>query len=362
MFGFSFLTGSSTDNELPNIFPMPILEKDFVAIDVKNIYNKILTDVMERTHGIPKEIQPLLWDNCLANEIKDGLVTMLAKAMANKQDLFIVYFASLKLIRLAKDTEIVEIKEGYKKNGEPVKVEDGGTGIFVSFRNYDRTDMVKFYSALEYCALTGLWKQSNASKSLQIKIDQLRASVSLADSSMAKAQAKKIADGMKNGNDVLTDAKDIIDTLKPDLTATDSTMKFIAQKRSFYLGMPASYWTGEQDAGVGDTGKGDTKLTERGLKNYYFSIAKPVLEALFSIAKLTFKSEDNEGLSTALETLKTMDITSDEYLSKDNKTLIVNKSFGLDENEEGDEPEEVEPPPVDPNAPPPNPAAPPPKE
>jgi hypothetical protein len=197
--------------------------------------------------------------------------------------------------------------------------------------------MVKFYSQLEYCAIGGLWKQSNISKAIQLKLTDLRGSVSLTDSADVKTQAVALAKGLAEGKDVMLDAKDILETAKPDMTALTSTMDFIAQKRSFYLGMPATYLTGEQSKGLGDSGKGDSKATERGLKAYYFSVAKPVVEGIFKI-KTTFKSEDSEGLSTALETLKTMDITSDEYLSRENKTLVVNKAFGLDASEKGDEP------------------------
>jgi len=36
-----------------------------------------------------------------------------------------------------------------------------------------------------------------------------------------------------------------------------------------------------------------------------------------------------------------MDTTSNEFLSQENKTKVVNKAFGLDEDEVGDEPEPV---------------------
>ncbi len=350
---FNFLGGSASNTELPDIFPMPISEKDFVAIDVQNIYARILTDTLERTQGIPAEAQSLLWDNCLASEKQDGLVTLLAKAMATKSELFVVYFKALKVIRKATPEEMAEIKAGYKEKAEPVQVEGGGMGLFISFKEYGRTDMVKFYSQLEYCSVGGLWKQGNISKAIQLKFTDLRGSVSLGDSAETKAQAKLIAAGLGNGKDIMLDAKDIVETAKPDLSATTNAMEFIAQKRSFYLGMPATYLTGEQAKGLGDSGKGDSKATERGLKGYYFSIAKPVVEGIFTV-KTTFKSEDSEGLSTALETLKTMDTTSDEFLNRENKTKVVNKAFGFDESEKGDPPKKVEVvPSVDPNAKPP---------
>lgn len=361
--GFFNWLGGSQNTELPDIYPMPIKQDDFVAIDVQNIYTRILTDVMERTSGVPENAQPLLWDNCLGSERQDGLVTLIAKAMSTKSDLYLVYNKGLNVLRIATEDEKAKIREGYKKKAEPVSLDDGGKGVYVTFAKYTRTDMVKFYSLLEYCSVGGLWKQGNISKAIQLKFTDLRGSVSLGDSADTKTQAKTIATGLASGKDIMLDAKDIVETAKPDLTATTASIDFIAQKRSFYLGMPATYLTGEQAKGLGDSGKGDTKATERGLKAYYFSIAKPVVEQLFGV-KTTFKSEDSEGLSAALETLKTMDTTSDEFLNRENKTKVVNKAFGFDENEKGDPPKKVEtPPPADPNAPPPKvPApAPPPK-
>lgn len=329
---FSFLALESKKTQLPDIFPIPISQRDFVEIDTKVIYRRILTDVVERTFGIPEVVQPLFWDNCLASEKPDGLLSMLSKAMAKKGQLYLVYKPDLKVIRLATSQEEQQIREDYKQRGE------SQIGIYVTFQNYDLTDMVKFYSQLEYCAVGSLWKQGNISKAIQLKLTDLRASIGVADSAEAKAQAETMAQGLKEGQDIMLDAKDMVELSKPDLTATNSMLDVIAQKRSFYLGMPSSYITGLLSGGLGDTGKGDQKAVERGLKGYYFSVIKPVVDGLFGV-NTSFKSEDAEGLQTALQTLQTMDVTSDEYLSKENKTIVVNKAFGLDINERGDEPE-----------------------
>lgn len=330
----------NSSDSLPDIFPIPISKESFVAIDVQNIYTRILTDVLERTQGIPEEGKNLLWDNCLGSEKQDGLVTLIAKAMVNKQDLYLVYKADLKVIRKATGDEEAKIRDDYKARGE------SATGIYITFKNYTKSDMVKFYSMLEYCAVGGLWKQANISKAVQIKINDLRASVSLSDSAKAETQGRAMATGLSEGKDLLLDAKDIIESLAPDLTATNSTLELIAKKHSFYLGLPASYFSGQGESSkLSDTGKADSKATERGLKPYYFSIAKPVIEGIFKV-KTTFKSEDSEMLATALNALEVMDRTSNEFLSKENKTLVINKSFGLDEDEVGDEPEEQETPPT----------------
>ena len=183
----------------------------------------------------------------------------------------------------------------------------------------------------------------NLSKAIQLKISDLRASVGNVDAADINSQAQSLAKGLGNGKDVLLDAKDSIDTSKPDLTATNSSMEFIAQKRSFYLGMPASWITGLSPKGLGDSGEATAKDVERGLKNYYFAIIKPVIETIFGV-KTTFKTEDFFGLSVALETLKTFEVTSDELMSSDNKRVFINKLFGLPDDAKGDKPEKIEPP------------------
>lgn len=329
-------SGSSADHaEIKNVFPFPISERDFVTIDLVNIYARILTDVLERTQGFNSEEQSLFWDNCLASEHSEGLVTMLATAMAGKHDLFIVYDKALKLIRKANTAEENIIKADYKKMGL------SKAGVFISFKAYRKTDMLKIYSTLEYCAISSLNKSMNLSKALQFKAKNLRSSVSLSDSTEAAKQAQAVALALGNGNDVLVDAEDSLESMKPDLEAANSSMEFINQKRSFYLGLPAAYITGLSAKSMSDSGNGEAKAVERGLTGYYFSIIKPVCEAMFN--KTTeFKTEDYEQISTSLEVLKTFEITSDELLSKNNKQLIINRQFGLPDDAKGDAPKKTE--------------------
>lgn len=320
LFGFK---KTSTSTELPEIFPLEIKKSNFIEIDVKNIYSKILNDVFERTHGLTDEQLPLLFDNCLASEHSFGLISMLAQAMANKTRLFLVYQKDIDLVRKATQTEQAQIERDYKEKNS------SDTGIFVSFENYDRSDMVKLYSALEYCAVAAFNKNMNLAKALQVKMNDMRASVNLVDSDKVVEQAQAIAKSLAAGRDVLIDAKDILDLLKPDSSAAEGAMNLINQRRAFYLGsFPASYVSGLLGKGLGDTGNADARATERGLKGYFFSIVKPVVEALFEV-KVTFRTEDYESMATALETLRTFEITADDYLTADEKKSTVRKMFGF---------------------------------
>ncbi len=334
MFGFGGASEGST--ELPEIFPMPVAQSDFVKTDVINIFSKILTDTLERTSGIKEDQVNLLWDNCVKSESSDGLVTLLAKAMTDKQDLFLVYETALGVIRQATTAEKSTIEADYKARGK------SSTGTFISFKNYTRADMIKLYSGLEYCNIASLYKSSNLSKAIQVKIHDLRAGVSLTDSAGVKTQAQAMAKGLGDGKDILMDAKDVIETASPDLKAVQESSKFVGDKRAFYLGMPSSYIDGEQTSGMGSSGEQDQKAVERGLKNYYFSIVKPVVEALFGI-KATYKSQDTGMITSSMEVLKTFSMTDNEIVSLENKTKIMNNLLGLPENEVGDAPEKIDP-------------------
>ena len=332
---FGFAVTPSTNEELPAIFPIEMTSDHFIETDVINIYSKILTDTAERTHGLAQKNQHLLWDNCLKSEAGDGLITMLARAMYDKADLFLVFESGVNVIRKATTDEQAQIKADYLKEAK------SKTGVYISFKNYSRSDMVKLYSSLEFCTIQALNKTINLSAAIQIKIDGLRGNINLGDSANAASQALAIAKGLGNGKDVYIDAKDSIETSRPDLESTKTSIQFLNQKRSFYLGMPESYINGEQTGGIGSSGENDTKAIERGLKNYYYSILKPALEALFG-GTYSYKSQDFRQIQGSLEVLKTFDITSDELISQENKLAIVNKLFDLPEDATGDEPEEID--------------------
>lgn len=321
-----FKTGSTSGGAvaIENIFPLKFTELNFVTRDVTNIYARILTDVFERTSGLKSEHQKLLWDNCVKSEKSDGLVTLLAKAMESKGELFLIYKKELNVVRAAEESEKTAIKEAYK-NGAQVEGQ-----VYVSFSNYDRTDFMKLYSTLEYSTIASLYKQLNLAKAVFFKMANLRGSVGFADADSVIAQAQAVALALREGKDSLIDAADVLEMLKPDLAATKSSLDFVNQKQSFYLGLPASYITGLAPKGLGDSGIGDAKAVERGLKGYYFAIGKPVVEALFG-GNTEFRSDDYDRVNASLELMKTMEATSEELVSIDEKRVIVRRALGLNE-------------------------------
>lgn len=325
---FSFLTGTGGEStELPDIYPFPVVEQAFRDSDILGTYQKILTDTLERVHGLSEKQMKVMWDSCLQSESNRGLIQLLSEAMACQQELFLVYKASLDILRKADRDEEKQIRDDYKKTGK------SNVGIFVSFKDYKRSELLKVYSALEFCVLCSMHKSLNLSKAVQLKISDLRASVSLSDSAIAKSQAMDMARALARGKDILLDAKDVVETAKPDTSTMEKAIAFLDSKRAYILGFPIAYIAGQQAPGIGDTGEADTKLIERGLKQYFESILKPVATALFGGVKLEFRSQDFREMSTALEVAKTFELVSDQTIPPEVKIEILAKVFGIEQKD-----------------------------
>lgn len=327
LFSFWGKAASDAPNELPEIYPLPLALNLFTQTDVTATYAKILTDTLERTHGLKEEQETLLWDNCVQSETNEGLVTLLSKAMVSKSELFLVYLPSVNVLRIATDDEKKKIKEDYATAAK------SDTGVYISFKNFKKTDLLLVYSALEYCILASLHKSVNIAKAVQIQVDGLRSSVALSDAEVAFAQARSIAAGLRAGKDIVLDAKDRITNATPDVSPTEKAIAFLDAKRAFLLGFPLAYISGLQTGGLGATGESDMRAVERGLKLVFKSIIQPVLSALFD-AKTEFKSQDFRQMSMALEVLKTFELVSDDYLSRESKQDILARVFDLDPDEE----------------------------
>lgn len=316
---------------MQDIFPIPIAQDLFVDTAIVSIYSKILTDVLERTHGLTDDQVSLLLDNCVKSNSTDGVITLLAKAMSKKSDLFLVYDKAIGVVRLATSDEKSKIEEDYKKQAK------SSAGVYVTFKNFSRSDMVRFYLLLEFCTVGSLYKAANVSKAIQLKFKDIRKSTSLTDSPKVKTQAEAIAKGLADGKDIMLDAEDSVEMTMPPLEAVKASNEFTQKQQAFYLGLPSSYLDGVQTSGIGSTGEGDMRAVERGLKSYYYSIMKPVVDAIFGVT-VTYKSQDIRHILGSQELLKTFSLTDDQLISKENKTKMINRVFDLPDNAKGDEP------------------------
>lgn len=319
------MTGSkdSSNAGLPEIYAMSVKVGDFVKADVLATYRRILTDTAERTHGLKDEQWPLLWDSCVQTDSSHGLVTLLSEAMTNKDDLFVVYKPSLKVLRKADRSEEQQILADYKAHGE------SKAGVWISFKDYRRTDLLRVYSQIEYCVMSSLYKSVNLARAVQVKINGIRASVGLTDSSVAVEQAKSIAEALRDGDDVMLDAGDDITTAKVDIDPAKEAIAFLDAKRAFHLSLPLAYISGLQTGGIGSTGDADARAVDRGLKQYFASIMQPVVERVFG-EDVEYRPEDTRQVESGLEVIKGLELVSDDLLSRETKRLLVARSFDVD--------------------------------
>lgn len=322
IFGGGGLTSGSTA-EVPAIYTLGMSSKDFVRADVLATYRRILTDTCERTHGLKDEQWRLLWDSCVQTDSAEGLVTLLAAAMTVKAEIFIVYIPSVEVLRVATNDETRQIIEDYKKSGA------SKVGVWVSFKNYGRTDLLNVYSEMEYCVIASLFKTVNLAKAVQLKMHEMRSSVSLTDGSVTIEQAKSIASALRTGKDVMLDAKDEVTTSTPDVGPTEKAIAFLDAKRAFHLSLPMAYISGVQSSGIGSTGDADARAVDRGLKQYFASIIQPVFEAVFGI-DVVFRPEDTRQVESGLAVIKAFELVSDQYLSAETKREIVARAFDVD--------------------------------
>lgn len=319
---FGFATKQISIGGLPALFDLSVKIDSFTQNDITNLYKKILTDVIQRTYGLNQEQMRSVWDNCLKSEASKGLLSLLAEAMFGQTDLFLVY--KLKVIRKATEQERNQIEADYKNQNQ------SDVGVYVSFKDFTLTTMLKLYSCMEYSVLNSLNKKMNISNAIQFKMSDLRTSVGAVDKAQIEAQAKAICEAMGEGKNVLLDGKDGIETPVVEMETTKQSIAFLDGKRSFFTGLPIAYINGEQTTGIGSTGQADSKAIDRGLKYYFVSIIQPVCQALYGV-EVTFKTEDTTSLDSALEAIKTFElIQSSTLLSAEEQRNIVRKLFNLD--------------------------------
>lgn len=324
LFGFGWMKTTSSEIGQPglaSIFDLALKNDDFIRQDILSTYTMILTDTFERTQGLNDEQRMALPDSCVQNESPRGLITLLACAMTDMRDAFIVYKDNV--IRKADRDEERQIRKDYKDKGE------SSVGIYVSFDKYARTERLRIYSALEYCILCSLNKVVNLSRAIQVQVEGLRKSVNLADAGVAAAQARAISVALGLGKGVMMDANDKIVTATPDIEPTEKAIMFLDNKKSFILSLPLSYVNGTQTGGIGSTGEADMRAIERGLKQYFTSIVEPVCKALFG-KDTEFKSLDFRDLNVANETAKAMSLIDDELMPPEIKAQVIARVFDID--------------------------------
>lgn len=307
---FNFGSGASTTLYIDKPFQLNLADTVFVENEITGLYEKLLMDCYSRSNDLKES--PIYFDNCLASENNQGLISLLSDAMYKKTDLFLVLKSDV--IRLADTEEKTKIAEDYKKTGK------SSIGVYCSFKDFVKTDMLKVYYSMLFNVFDTTNTQMNISKSIQVKINKLRDLVSLSAKDSTVPQAKDLVDALKNGKGIMLDKDDEIAAIMTSLDPVKAGIELVNSKVASTIGMPLSYVNGELSAGLSSSGEGDSDMVERGLKPYFNSIWKPVVDKLMD-SNITFKSDSWRTLEPMLKYITVIE-TSD-LIEKDVKAKFV---------------------------------------
>ena len=282
----------------------------FIHLFITNFYKKVLTDCVHRTIGLKDEQKATLWDNSVATAQNEGLITLLAEALYNKEELYLVYKNGV--VREADNEE----KELIREN----RLND--YGVCVNFTKYALTDILRVFAGMLLAILQSANVGMNVAKALQVGIANLRETVANGDKEEAIAQAKAINDSLKEGKSILRDAADVISATQFDSEPMEKSLQVFFGLLSFFTGFNAAYLAGDLVSGLSGTGEGNETATERALANYFNAILKPALDALFKVS-VKFKTSnwrklaEIAGLLPALEATELIDTDTKKALLKE---------------------------------------------
>lgn len=296
-FGSLFRNRASEETEIVLGAPycMPIVKDEFCKIKTFTLYKKILHRVYSRSEGAKDENKiASLFDSTERSGALRGLISLLAMAMTEKKEIAIVYDNGV--ARLADPKEQKQIENDYKKNAKST------VGVLVSFKNYCLSDLMMVYMSMLYDILASMNTQVGLAKALQVKISNLRATVSMAGKDEPIQQAKDINASLKAGRSVLMDEKDKVETLTINSDSTEAAFKFVCSLIASELGVSLSFVTGELTTGMSATGEADQNADEYGFQDFFNSIFKPVCDKLYGW-NLSFTSDDWRYFSALIGSL-----------------------------------------------------------
>ena len=269
---------SSTEFLLEMPFNFGMSDKLFKRLFIENFYKKVLTDCYHRTLGLSDEYKAALWDNSVFTAQNKGLITLLAQAMFAKNELYLVY----------KNKVVREADESEKKLIQVNKLNDYGVGI--NFTDYSLTDILCIFADMLFAILKSAHTGMNVAKSIQIGVSELRKTVAEGEKEMAIAQARAMNEALKSGKSVLKDAADTITAAQFDSEPMRESLEVFFGLMSFFTGFNAAYLAGDLVGGLSGSGEGNELALERALANYFNSVFKPCVDALF---KTTVKFKSN---------------------------------------------------------------------
>jgi hypothetical protein len=284
-FGELFSNDSITEHkDLNSPYKISIKKNDFSLIKTRNIYKRILLRCYSRSEGATDQKKiASLFDSKEVSDAMSGLITLIANAMAKKEQVAIIYKNGIS--RLATYQEKEEIKKDLENNNS------SEVGILLDFRNYELTNLVNSYYSMIYDILDSMNTQVGLARALQIKISSLRGTVSVAGKDEPIKQAVEINEALIKGQSVLLDKNDAVETLTINSDSVKNAIMLVNSQLASDLGVSLSFVNGELTTGMSATGEADSNADEYGFQDFFDSIFKPACDKLFGW-NLRFVSDD----------------------------------------------------------------------
>lgn len=309
-----FDRGASSYTDLIVPFKLSMQKNDFILFKTGALYKKILTRCYNKTTGFTNQQEILsLFDSAEQSSARYGLLTEIATLMATKGKECIVYDSGV--VRKATPEEARKIEEDYKNKAQ------SDTGILVNFQKYTMTDIIRMYMGFIYDIFDCMNTNLGVARSLQVKINRMRETISANAVHDPKEQATKMVEGVKAGKAVMLDALDLLEQTEVKTDAIKSALTLVAGQLASEIGVPVYFIIGELASGMAVTGEADLNAEEEGIHDFWQSVFMPIASKLYKLNNLNFKSDNWRKIAQYANIIPY--IESSLYLSEEQKQAFV---------------------------------------
>ena len=289
---------------------------DFVDFKVITLYAKILRRCYAKSSGLSDEQATNLWDSVDLGDAQHGIINKVSFAMAKKKEL--ILFKDGGIVREAEQAEADQIKKDYEERGRSDK------GVYLNFKKYAMTDVLRLYMAFIFEIIRGAWVNVNLTKALQLKIADARKTIAASDAADPMQVASNVVSALKDGKSVFLDAGDDVKTTELQTQAIKDALSLVYGLLAGELGVSTSFICGELTSGMAVTGEADVNANEDGIKDFFNSVFKPIIDKLFGVS-LKFKSDNWRRIKEFAQIIPFVETS--EYIDDAKKRELLERLF-----------------------------------
>lgn len=289
-------------------YRLTMCESLFVRVKTQALFERILKRCYHKTAGIAEDkangIAMSMFLSVEYEQQKNGTIPLVAKAMTDKARVYLVYSPKDELVRKADINEQQTLIKQYQLNTNALADIGGGKrGMILDFTQFTMTDLVKCYMGLIYAVMDSANTQVNMSRSIQIKIADMRKNISVLTSKDATKQGNDINDGLKNGKSILVDSADQIIQTAVDATTVKDALSIFYTALASDIGLSESFVSGILTSGMSATGDADINYEDTGIKDYWSSIWRPIMIKLYGQPNVKYKTDRWRSIGQKLQNL-----------------------------------------------------------